>query len=107
MNDRSGKEKHTGRSLNLGLIEKDKAELSFYGIEGNQRAGLFIDSDNTALFIKDLKGETRVELGSTELTFAKDGILEKSSPGDFSVERRSPSSLVLYDENGKVFWTAP
>ncbi len=97
----------TGRSIDLKLTEKDKAGLFFYGAEGNHRAGLAVDMDHTTLFLKDLKGETRVELGDTELTFGKDGVLEKSAPEDFSVEKRPPSSLVLYDENGKVFWTAP
>ncbi len=107
LSDPPKKDKSPGRSIKLCLEEKDEASISLYGIEGHQRAALAIDSNDTCLSLKDTNGETRAELGNTELTFAKDGLAKKSSPGTLSVEQRPPSSLVMYNENGKVLWSAP
>ncbi len=107
LKDPATKDKKAGRSIRLCLKENNGASISLRGIEGHQRAELGIDSNNTCLTLKDLNGETRTELGSTELVFGKDGSLIKSSPGASSIEQRPPSSLVLYNENGKVLWSAP
>jgi len=107
LSDPVKKDKKAGRSISLCLKEKDKATISLSGIEGRQRAELAVDSKNTCLSIKDINGKTRTELGNTELTFGRDGLLEKSSSGALSVEQRDPSSLVLYNKNGNVLWSAP
>jgi hypothetical protein len=107
LSDSVKKDKKAGRSIKLCLKEKDKASISLCGIEGRQRAELAVDSENTCLSIKDVNGKTRTELGNTELTFAQDGLLEKSSSGALPIEKRAPSSLVLYNKKGKVLWSAP
>ncbi|MCH7805435.1 MAG: hypothetical protein IH937_15310 [Acidobacteria bacterium] len=45
----------------------------------------------------DEDGNNRAVLGSTELKITRTG----------STEIRAPSSLVLFDEEGKVLWSAP
>jgi len=107
LSDPVKKDKKAGRCIRLCLKEKDKANISLSGIEGRQRAELAVDSKNTCLSIKDINGKTRTELGNTELTFGQDGLLEKSSSGALSIEQRDPSSLVLYNKNGNVLWSAP
>lgn len=94
------------RNIKLCLKEKDQASISLSGVEGSLRAGLHIDSGNTCFSLNDLKGKTRAELGNTKLAFGTGGFLKKASSA-FSVEQRSPSSLVLYNENGDVLWSAP
>ena len=47
--------------------------------------------------VRDASGNTRAVLGST--------VLETTQTG--AVEKRPPSSLVLFDKNGKVIWSAP
>jgi len=106
LSDPPSKEKESCRNIKLCLKEKDKASISLSGVEGSLRAGLHIDSGNTCLSLNDLKGETRAELGNTKLSFGTGGSLKKASSA-FSVEKRSPSSLVLYSENGDVLWSAP
>jgi len=49
------------------------------------------------LHMYDKKHRLRVALGSTKLKHVKTG----------SIEKRSPSSLVLFGEDGKVIWDAP
>lgn len=106
LSDPPSKEKPSYRNIKLCLKEKDKASISLSGVEGSLRARIHIDSGNTCLSINDLKGETRAELGNTKLAFGTGGSLKKASSA-FSVEKRSPSSLVLYNENGDVLWSAP
>ncbi len=106
LSDPSSEKNDTCRKIHLCLEEKDKASISLHGVEGSQRVGLNIDSEGTCLSIKDLKGVTRAELGDTKLAFGTDGTLKKAS-GSFSVEQRPPSSLILYNEDEKVLWSAP
>lgn len=106
LSDPSSEKNDTCRNIHLCLEEKDKASISLHGVEGSQRVGLNIDSGGTCLSIKDLKGVTRAELGDTKLAFGTDGTLKKAS-GNFSVEQRPPSSLILYNEDKKVLWSAP
>ncbi len=47
--------------------------------------------------VRDASGNTRAVLGST--------VLETTQTG--AVEKRPPSSLVLFDKDGKVTWSAP
>jgi len=106
LSDPPPEEKSSCRNIKLCLKEKDKASITLSGVEGILRAGLQIDSGNTCFSLNDLKGKTRAELGNTKLAFGSDGFLKKTSSA-FSVEKRSPSSLVLYNENGDVLWSAP
>jgi len=106
LSDPPSEEKASCRNIKLCLEEKDKASISLSGVEGSLRAGLHIDSGNTCLSLNDLKGGTRAELGNTKLAFGAGGFLKKTSSA-FSVEQRSPSSLVLYNEKGDVLWSAP
>jgi len=72
--------------------------VRFYDNKGNLRASLYLDSDgNPRLSFYDNKGNLRVALGPTEL----------KHPDTGSTEIRAPSSLVLFDEDGKVVWSAP
>ncbi len=105
--DPPSKENQSVRGIKLSLEEKERARLSVTGGKRDQGAELLIDGGNTRLALKDADGVTRAELGSTELAFGKDGSLEKVRGGSFSVEKRPESSLVLYDEKGKVLWSAP
>jgi len=106
LSDPSSEKNDTRRRIHLCLEEKDRARISLHGIEGNPRVGLDIDSESTCLSLKDLKGATRAELGDTKLAFGTDKTLKKAS-SSFSVEQRPPSSLILYNENEKVIWSAP
>jgi hypothetical protein len=107
LSDPREKEKDIGRSIKLCLKEKEEARISLCDSDGNQRAALGIDANNACLSLNDASGETRAELGSTELTFGKDGLLKKTASGEISVEQRPLSSLVLYNKNGNVLWSAP
>lgn len=106
LSDPRSDEKASSRNIRLCLKGKDKASISLSGVEGSPRAGLHIDSDNTCLSLNDLKGQIRAELGNTKLAYGAGGLLKKASNA-FSVEKRAPSSLVLYNENGNVLWSAP
>lgn len=107
LNDPSSANKSQGRNIELSLLEQGKARISICGVDGNHRATLDIDSDKTCLSLLDPGGETRAEFGNTELAFGQDGSLKKRSSDGFSVEKRPVSSLVLYNEEGKVSWSAP
>jgi len=107
LDDPLGKDKTMGRSIKMSFREKDEASISLRDIEGRQRAELSINSNSTCLSLNDLHGKTRAQLGNTELAFGKDGSLKKASPGELSIERRPLSSLVLYNQNGNLLWSAP
>ena len=96
-----------GRNIELSLVEQDRARILICDDGGSHRAKLDIASDKTCLSLLDQNGETRAEFGNTELAFGQDGSLKKRSSGGFSVEKRPVSSLVLYNEDGKVSWSAP
>lgn len=59
---------------------------------------LVVDDDgDPSLQLHDKNGNLRLALGSIELKQKQTGAIIK----------RSPSSLVLFDEDGKVFWSTP
>ncbi len=107
LNDPPDTSGHSGRQIRLSLEGKDTAKMTFKGIQSDERAELYVDSENTCLTFIDLKGKTRIELGNTELSFGRNGLLERYSKGELAIEKRPISSLVLYDEAEKVLWTAP
>jgi hypothetical protein len=57
----------------------------------------FDESGNPSLGLADTGGRTRVQLGATEVKEINSG----------NVIHRSPSSLVLFGEDGRVVWEAP
>ncbi len=107
LKDRPDAGKKAGRRILLSLEGEDQAKISLQNEKHSQAAELFMGTAGTRFALKDANGRIRTELGNTELAFGTDGVLEKYSGNAFPVERRSLSSLVLYDENGKVVWTAP
>lgn len=107
LNDPPSAQKGEGRNIKFSLLEKDKARISMCGVDGSRRAKLEIDSAKTCLSLLDPGGKTRAEFGNTELAFGQDGSLKKHSSDGFSVEKRPVSSLVLYNDEGKVSWSAP
>jgi hypothetical protein len=81
----------------LALNKAGDPQLSFLDLEGYLRAVLNLDTEgNPSLTLNDIK-ETRAVLGSVYLKNTATG----------STERRAPSSLVLFRENGKLLWSAP
>jgi hypothetical protein len=71
--------------------------LSLFDARGRPRAVLNFDNDGSpSLSLNDTK-QLRAVLGSVHLKNTKTG----------SVEHRSPSSLVLFGENGRVLWEVP
>jgi len=71
--------------------------LSLYGERRNIRARLWLDSDGVDLSLYDNKGNIRATLGRTSIETTRTG----------AVTKRAESSLVLFDKNGKVLWSAP
>jgi len=66
--------------------------------ENRMIADLLVDEDGNPRFqLYDSKGDVRTVLGSTRL--------KNTSTG--STEMRAPSSLVLFNEEGDVVWSAP
>ncbi len=59
--------------------------------------GFWPNRNEPSLNLYDEVGNLRVALGPTELKNTRTG----------STEIRAPSSLVLFDEEGKVVWSAP
>jgi len=60
-------------------------------------SSLDISNERPHLTLTDEESNTRAVLGSTELKITRTG----------STEIRAPSSLVLFDEEGNVVWSAP
>ena len=54
-------------------------------------------SGNPSLFLVDEKGQTRAQLGTADLKETASGTLI----------HRSPASLVLFKEDGRVLWETP
>jgi len=72
--------------------------LALCGKDGQGGAVLHMSPDgSTRLYLLDKDQHLRALLGSTELTMPLTG----------STEVRPESSLVLFDKDGKVIWSAP
>ena len=66
--------------------------------KGQGRLALKIDdAGNPSVWLDDEKGRTRAQLGTADL--------EESDTG--TKIHRSPASLVLFKEDGRVLWEAP
>jgi len=85
----------TGR-LFISALDEDGASL----LLTSGRSGMSFSvtpSEEPNLSLLDKKGDTRAVLGRTTLDHTRTG----------STEIRAPSSLVLFDEEGNVVWSAP
>jgi hypothetical protein len=81
----------------LALDKEGNPDISLFDTWKRIRADLKLDTDgNPSLTLSDAK-QTRAVLGSSYLKNATTG----------STEHRSPSSLVLFREDGKLLWSAP
>ena len=77
----------TSDGPSLGLLDEN----------GKGRAGLSVRTDGPSLVLRDENGKDRAVLGVTDLTI----------PRTESIEKRPPSSIVLFNEEGDVLWSAP
>ncbi len=89
-----------GRILAVLAISPDNNE-PFFAIYSRQddkyRAMIDIFQGGPRLVLRDVTGQTRVTLGATEVVNKSKGILEK----------RAVSSLVFFNSNGEMIWSAP
>lgn len=76
--------------------ESGEPFLVLYGKDGKYRALLELAGDSPRLILRDSDSKTRVVLGSTELTTTKG-----------AVRKRPESSLVMFNKDGKLIWSAP
>ena len=67
------------------------------GKDGKHRIMLNIDEGNAQVILKDNDAQTRLILGTSEVTSRVKGTIEK----------RPPSSLVMFNQDGKLVWSAP
>ena len=82
----------------LAVLADGSPSLWLSDADGKTRAHLGMDADGSSYIeICDKDGKTRAALGVTNLEVTKTGATEKTAP----------SSLVLFDRDGKVIWSAP
>ena len=67
------------------------------GKDGKQRVILDLDDGNPRMILKDSEAQTRLILGTSEVTSRFKGTIEK----------RPPSSLVMFNKEGRLIWSAP
>lgn len=118
----------------LGLYDKGERTIARLGDYDGKRGLIIFDKDSLAgaslvtsfggegpgLFLLDKKGEIRTDLrlqadgeprleltDETNKTRAVLGHTELETTRTGSVEKRPASSLVLFDKEGKVIWSAP
>jgi hypothetical protein len=85
-----------GMRAALAMVEHGP-DLVLYDATGKPRASLAVFEGDPGLVLYDAAGKTRAALGATSLETIKTGAITK----------RSESSLVLFDKEGKVLWKAP
>jgi hypothetical protein len=79
------------------LDDRDNPGVYLYDQKGEPRSSLVLDADGSpSLTLNDPK-HVRAVLGSS--------CLKNTTTG--STEHRSPSSLVLFREDGKLLWSTP
>jgi len=78
-------------------IAGDAPDLGLYDKAETPRVGLSVGDDGPALRLYDKAGKERAALGTTELKNTATG----------STETRAESSLVLFNQRGRVLWEAP
>ena len=90
--DDEGKERGAMRVLRNGAVS-----LVFADQKGKVRAGLGLEKEGGPCLVLSDGNLVRATLGVVDLRGAKPGATGKTAP----------SSLVLYDKEGKVIWQAP
>ena len=86
-----------GHNLELTELPGQGGRLTFYSNETKEKIKICADDSGPYLELYDKNGNFRCTLGATELKQTRTGVVEK----------RPPSSLVLFDERGNVIWQAP
>src|SRR5262249_13804247 len=81
----------------LELDEHDNPGIFLFDQRGSTRSSLVLDSAGDASLSLFDTEKPRVVLGGVDLKNIKTG----------SVEHRSPSSLVLFREDGRTLWSTP
>jgi len=81
----------------LSLWEDGAGALHLFDADWKLRAGLTVEDGAPGLNLYDAEGNHRAALGSTSLETVKTGAVTKTAP----------SSLVLFDKEGKVIFKAP
>ena len=82
----------------FSLFNSKGPAMNLFDGDGNVRVSLGLDVNGAPSFeLKDENNLTRAALGSVQLKSPKTG----------SAIQRAASSLVLFDVDGKVFWTIP
>jgi hypothetical protein len=86
------------RTAELKLVSDGTSQLQFEGGDFQPEADLSVDSEKSpSLNLYDADGQLRAALGSTDLETIKTG----------ATETTAPSSLTLFDKDGKVMWSRP
>lgn len=89
-----------GKILAVLAISPDTRE-PFFAIyskhDDKYRAMIDIFNGGPRLVLRDVTGQTRVTLGATEVVNKPKGILEK----------KAVSSLIFFNSNGEMIWSAP
>ncbi|HGE72693.1 TPA: hypothetical protein ENX78_17785 [Candidatus Poribacteria bacterium] len=80
-------------------ISPDTGEpfLIINGKDEKYRLMLNLDRDSPQIILRDDKAQTRLVIGTTEITNRLKG----------TIERRPESSLVMFNKDGKLIWSAP
>ncbi|MGB9594796.1 MAG: hypothetical protein ACPL7B_00835 [Candidatus Poribacteria bacterium] len=80
-------------------ISPDTGEpfLIINGKDGKYRLMLNLDHDSPQIILRDDKAQTRLVIGTTEITNRIKG----------TIERRPESSLIMFNKDGKLIWSAP
>ncbi len=71
--------------------------LIINGKDEKYRLMLNLDRDSPQIILRDDKAQTRLVIGTTEVTNRIKG----------TIERRPESSLVMFNKDGKLIWSAP
>ena len=88
-----------GKVMAALAISPDTGEpfLFINGKDGKYRLMLNLDHGSPQIILRDNNAQTRLVVGSTEITSRNKGIVEK----------RPESSLVMFNKDGKLIWSAP
>jgi len=82
----------------LGVLSSGEPGLQLYDRDENGRIDLSLKANGRpGLELSDRNARVRAALGSTEIVVPDTG----------QVERRQVSSVVLFDQDGKVLWQVP
>ena len=88
-----------GKVMAALAISPDTGEpfLFINGKDGKYRLMLNIDHGSPQVILRDNNAQSRLIIGSSEITSRNKG----------TVEKRPESSMVMFDKDGKLIWLAP